>query len=362
MVTLIKEIFLKALTDVYQAVSENSPLPILLNFYMKQTETGLNISGTDLEIFVSETVPVLSADRLFEIAAPASKLVELIRLIQDDIITLNLDGDVLVIKTRNSNHRLKTFPANEFGIDWDAAKGKATLQSFEVKRLIELTAIAAATDAATGGVLLGVYLEADKDGLAAASADRYRYTIFRLETKSSPWHALVPAKQLVKLPRILGDEPVEIGLRSNLITFSSKNVVIGVTLLEGNFPNYKAFPFRHEKGGLRATVSTPMLLNASKQARLFVNEANSMALEFKGSLLHLSTDGNELGRSTIQVDISSSGSIKDLVVHCNPGYLCDILSTTSSPAQVTISMEHAEAPILIYWGEEFAHGIMPIKG
>src|ERR671918_369020 len=76
--TITREQLQEGLVAAAAAVPAKTTLPILANILLEATKDGIRLSGTDLDIAVSTTVPA-SVDQDGAITLPARKLVEIVR-------------------------------------------------------------------------------------------------------------------------------------------------------------------------------------------------------------------------------------------------------------------------------------------
>jgi DNA polymerase-3 subunit beta len=355
---IVREILLKVLTDVNQAISPNISLEILKNFHVSASSDGMRISATDLEISISENANVISCSEPFEVAIPAEQFFSLIKILQDDILTISLDGSILKIKTQHSNNKLRTIPADEFPVSWESGKPITSVITTEFKKMVSLVAIAASTDQAVGGMLMGVYLEAQGNKLVAVSTDRYRFSIYGMKCdKIKSWTAIVPAKQLMKAVKALTSENIVIGTEQNRVTLEDSNTIISITTLDGQYPNYKAFPMKYDESSLVATIPVASMLNACRQIGIFAGEKRTMKMSFSPLIVSL-TSYTETGASNVDIAIGSTGDLKEMDISCNPDLVAEILGTVEQ-SSVTFHLFKNTFPVLINSEGDFVHGIMP---
>ena len=76
--TITREQLQEGLVAVAASVPAKTTLPILSNILLEATKDGIRLSGTDLDISVSTTVPA-QVDQEGAITLPARKLVEIVR-------------------------------------------------------------------------------------------------------------------------------------------------------------------------------------------------------------------------------------------------------------------------------------------
>lgn len=354
---VVRELLLKILTNAGQAIGVSGVLPILRNFKFEASERGIEVSATDLEISITDKCPVISCSAPFAVAVPAEQLLGLLKVLNEDILTLAMDGNFLAVKTAGSSNRIKTIPVEEYHISWDVGKPVAKILAAELKKMVALVTLSALTEGTQEDVFVSVCFRATKNGpLVASATDRFRYSIYEVKCDcGKEWTALIPAKMLVKVAKVLAFEDVVVGLDDKKITFQCEGTTVSVQSMSGKYPDIDSFPRTYEEG-ICAVVPTASMVSACKQIGLFAGEHRLMVMDFSELFLGLSTS-SENGTSEINLSIGHKGTKQSMKIHCNPDYMADILQSVES-SSITMQMRDKHAPVLIT-SENFVHGIMP---
>jgi DNA polymerase-3 subunit beta len=112
--TITREQFQEGLQAVAGSVPTKTTLPVLSNILVEATHGGVRLSGTDLDIAVSTTVPA-SVDQEGSITVPARKLAEIVRELPNASIRITASGEQRVtIECGRSKFRLLGLPKDEF--------------------------------------------------------------------------------------------------------------------------------------------------------------------------------------------------------------------------------------------------------
>ncbi len=90
--TITREQFQEGLQAVSASIPTKTTLPVLSNVLLEATADGLRLSGTDLDIAVSTTVPA-SVDQEGAITLPAKKLSDIVRELPSAAIRLTSTGE-----------------------------------------------------------------------------------------------------------------------------------------------------------------------------------------------------------------------------------------------------------------------------
>ena len=135
--TITREQLQEGLVAVAAAVPAKTTLPILSNILLEATKDGIRLSGTDLDISVSTTVPA-QVDQEGAITLPARKLVEIVRELPSAAIRLTGAGEQRVtIECGRSRFRLLGLPRDERS-QRDGDSGSALLQHHRLSRHVQV--------------------------------------------------------------------------------------------------------------------------------------------------------------------------------------------------------------------------------
>src|ERR1051325_1274807 len=222
--TITREQLQEGLVAVAASVPTKTTLPVLSNILLEATRDGLRISGTDLDIAVSTTVPV-SLDQEGAITLPARKLVEIVRELPSAPIRLVASGEQRVsIECGRSKFRLLGLPREEFpafpGVKFDGGWRAAAK---ELQKLIAHVAFAASTEESRP-ILNGVLWELRPERMRMVATNGHRLARMDVPTPerqgASQADLIVPPKALEQIRRLFDtDETVEIAKSENHLGF-----------------------------------------------------------------------------------------------------------------------------------------------
>ena len=233
----------------------------LKNLLCRTTKDGLTLAATDLDLFISVTLPSDIVDVMEEgdVTIPAKKFLEALR---------EITGEVVVLETKKSGSQVKvtsgksSVSINCGGIppeDFPMPEGEIEFHSIKASTLADLinaTAYAMSNDSMRKN-LCGIYLEAfpsqpirmvatDGHRLVYANADLTDETSFTLKKG-----IIIPAKGINEIKRIVKDvksngggtegKTVLIGMQTegNMLVLKDGNTTVKVVLFDGPFPEYQ---------------------------------------------------------------------------------------------------------------------------
>src|SRR5207247_191004 len=172
--TITREQLQEGLRAVAAAIPAKTTLPVLANVLVEATKQGIRLSGTDLDIAVSTTVPA-EVDTDGAVTLPAKKLVDIARELPSGPVRVTAAGEARVgIECGRSRFKLlglpreefPSFPAVKFDGAWKAAAGV-------VHKLVGHVAFATSTEESRP-ILNGVLWELRPDRMRMVATNGHR--------------------------------------------------------------------------------------------------------------------------------------------------------------------------------------------
>ena len=325
--TITREQLQEGLVAVAASVPAKTTLPILSNILLEATKDGIRLSGTDLDISVSTTVPA-SVDQEGAITLPARKLVEIVRELPSAAIRLTASGEQRVtIECGRSRFRLLGLPREEFpafpSVKFD---GGWRTSSSELQKLITHVAFAASTEESRP-ILNGVLWELRPERMRMVATNGHRLARMDVPTPerqgASQADLIVPPKALEQIRRLFGtEEIVEIARSENHLGFRSNTTQIFTRLIEGPYPNYEqVIPRENDKV---ATADKSALTAALRRMSIVASDqTHRIRMGFANGSCKLSVQTPDLGEAQEELNVSYEGD--PLEIGFNAAYLLEIL-------------------------------------
>jgi DNA polymerase-3 subunit beta len=229
------------------AVEKKSSIPILSHFLVEAAGSGLQITGSDLELAArSSCIAKVKAEG--KAAVPARRPVEIIRSLPDGEIRFKgLESHWVQLTCQRSSFKLASMATDNFPALPELPKPAFTLPTDMLGGLIDRTMFASSQDEnrlSLNGVLLVLKPESANmvatDGHRLALAER-RQAVAGI---NSELRMLIPNKALRELRRILGEgaeeASVEIAKDDSHLFFSVGGRLLISRQLTGQFPLCRA--------------------------------------------------------------------------------------------------------------------------
>jgi len=241
--TITREQLQEGLVAVAASVPTKTTLPVLANILVEATKDGLRLSGTDLDIAVSTTVPA-SVDQEGSVTLPAKKLVEIVRELPSAAIRVTSSGEQRVtIECGRAKFRLLGLPREEFPA-FPAVKfdGAWKCLSSDLQKLIAHVAFAASTEESRP-ILNGVLWELRPDRMRMVATNGHRLARMDVPSKAGQGAGqadlIVPPKALDQIRRLFkAEDDIEIAKSENHLGFRNATTQVYTRLIEGPYPNY----------------------------------------------------------------------------------------------------------------------------
>ncbi len=221
--TITREQLSEGVSAVSAAVPSKTTLPVLANILLEATKDGLRLSGTDLDIAVSTTVPA-SVDQEGAITLPARKLQELVRELPSAGIRFTTQGEQRVtIECGRSKFKLLGLPREEFpAFPQVTFDGASRTTARDLQKLVAHVAFAASTEESRP-ILNGVLWQLTADRMRMVATNGHRLAKMEVPLQggtAQPAELIVPPKALEQFRKLFGaDDEIEIGRSDNHLGF-----------------------------------------------------------------------------------------------------------------------------------------------
>jgi len=342
----------RGLARVQGVVERRSTSPVLSHVLLAAGEDGLRVTATDTEVaFIGD----LSAnvEKKGELAVDANNLFQIIRSLTEPTVHMTLGaGQRLEIKSGQSFFRLPGVSAEEYpAIPAFNAQGVATMNTSVIRRLVEQSNFAVATDDSRYG-LNGAHVEEvnDEDGrrLRMVATDGHRLSAsegtYEGDLAITP-RMLIPRKALNVMRKLLDghDEGVEMAFGEGTIRLKRPGQTFWFRLLDGEFPDYQAVMPTECKH--KVLINCAVLGNALKRVGILIQERNrSVRFSFSDGTLEISANNADRGEVKEVVPVELEG--ESIEMGFNVRYLQDILSVLPGNT-VQLELSHTLGPCLI---------------
>ena len=326
--------FLQTIQAVIGVIERRQTMPILSNFHIEASETGLRMTGTDLELELVSHVQA-QVDQPGAITVPARKLFDICRgLPEGSVIRAELSEQKFIVRSGRSRFTLATQPASEFPTlgDIDSAD-RHSIPNLALRQVLNRTMFAMAQQDVRY-YLNGLLLALRHDRLRAVATDGHRLALSDVDVEleiSEERQVIVPRKGVLELNRLLSDEDetVSVSLTNNHLQVDLGTILFTTKLIDGRFPDYeKVVPAAGDK---LLTGDREVIRQALARAAILSNEKfRGVRLVLDPGLLKLQTENPEHEQAEEEIEVDYNGA--PLEIGFNVNYLLDALGVMEGDA------------------------------
>lgn len=328
-----REVLLGGVQRTLGIVDRRTTMPILNNVLLIAEGGQLRIVATDREIG-------LIADYEAEIVLPgeitlsARKLYEMIRELQgEDIHFKKDDSNWVQIACDRVSYKVAGIPAEEFpkvadddGMKFFKVKGHL------IGDMIKMTYFAMSTDESRVN-LNGVFMKAEKGEerttMTMAATDGHRLAFMSVEPEMETAAemekgVIIPRKGINEIRKMVenGEEEVEIGVRKGMCVVRKRSVVLKVSLVDAEYPDYRRVIPKDR--GMIVELDKDQMLRALRRMSVMSSE-RYMGVKIKlleGKMV-LNSTNPDLGEASEEIEVTYDDAAVE--VGFNVRYLMDVI-------------------------------------
>lgn len=324
---------LKQLTTVSGVIASNPIVPILENFLFEIEKESLTITASDLQNTMITKMAVESNES-GSVCVPAKILLETLRNLPEQPITVSIDADtyVITLRTSNGNYKLSGENATDFP-KVPAIKNatKVNLSTDLLSKAISTTIFATSTEDLRPA-MTGVYFQFNDTNLTFVATDGHRLVRYRRVDVAidNPTSIIIPKKALNLLKSTLPTENMAVEMEFNLSNayFSFGNTKLICRLIDERFPDYEnVIPLDNPN---KMTINRQEWLNTLKRISIYANKTtHQVRLKIAGSELQVSAEDLDFSNEANERLVCEFEG-EDLEIGFNAKFLVEMLNNLES--------------------------------
>jgi DNA polymerase-3 subunit beta len=262
------------------AISSNPVLPILEDFLFTVEGGNLTIASSNLELTVVTKLPV-NADKDGMIAIPAKILLDTLKALPDQPITIKVDDDArgVEIKSSYGKYKLAGDAPDDFPeVPAENEADTITLSAGNLLDAINRSVFAASNDELRLA-MTGVYVQVDFNKIIFVATDAHKlvkYTFSTIETDVAA-SFILPKKALTLLrSAIFNAEDVKISFDKKNAFFEFGDQRVICRLVDAKYPDYNAvIPVENPH---TLTLNRKDFQNSLKRIAIYANKTTNQVL------------------------------------------------------------------------------------
>ena len=354
--TLSKLDFVKSLSFIQNIVESKSTIPVLTNVLLEAKQGRLHLSGTDMDMTISDKIKIKNIEEEGTTCVPAHILYNVIKELSDDKpVNLSYDKNnkKLYVTSFKSKFTFSCLSKDDFPVlTTENYKISFLLKSSILKEMIDKTYFAISNEE-TRYYLNGIFFHTiklnNKFFLRSIATDGHR--LAQCETISPAaanniFSTIIPKKLIFELRKLIDEveNEIKIDLSERKIKFSFGETVLISKLIDGKFPDYEKVIPKDTKNSF--SIDRKIFLESiNRIATISSEKSKAIKLNLNRNKLTISANNLEEGGSGIEeIEINYNGPTLD--IGFNAGYLKEIIHQFNGK-EVTILFSDSTAPTII---------------
>lgn len=309
--TIDRPNFLKLLSTVSVAIGQKSPTPAFLNFKMEINENGLTVTGSDNDITIQSVLPFVKGEKTLisdytegSTLISAKYLIEIIRRLDSQNVTIEIIDDVIVQISDNKSHfQLNAMRSEEYpDLDLSISGETVVFKTEDFKKIVSQTAFAASTKEVRP-ILTAINFKSNEGNAEFVATDSYRLAkkLYSIDSANS-FEANIPVKVLNEVSKLLEDNEITLNIASNKVVFEFGNTKVFSRLINGDFPKTSRmipnnYPFVLQ-------VNSSKFIDAMQRVSLLAIERERIVkLSLDNDLVEISSKSEQIGSANEKVEL-----------------------------------------------------------
>jgi len=360
---------LRGVMAVAKAIPAKSALPILENFLFDLNGNTLEITASDTELTLRTQIEVESVAEEGRIAVPAKHMMDLLKELPDQPLTINTTSDSsFVCSWASGESTLPYFPAEDYP-EIAGTDETAVSLTFPAQSLVDgiASTIYATADDEIRPAMNGILFDIDVASTTLVASDSHKLICYTTaDVKASEKASFILHKKPAGILKAIIGKDIE----TVEILFDSKNAVFkfGLTtvicrLVVGKYPKYRDVIPQNNSNILK--IDRVQLLNTVRRVSVCANKAsNHIKLDLKPGSLEISAQ--DLGFSIAAYEkMQCQYDGESLTIGFKSPFIIEILSNMNCGEIVMKFLDSKRAALVVPAEEEEESGkicgiIMPI--
>lgn len=350
--------FTKAIQIAQKAISPRSTRQILEGILLKAEDNQITLISSDTEITIRTSIPAIVMEE-GEIVVNSRLFGDIIRKFDGEIIDINLIETEMNIKCENSNFNIQCLLPDEYPmlpLIYD--ENTFTISGHELSNAIKKTSFSALMDE-SGKSYTGVLMDLDGEKISFVALDGFRMALKTINKPNiSKVSAIIPARIINELIKIIDDEDVEVLISKNMALFKMKNTDVYTTLLSGEFFKYQNLV--KDSYATVCTVKRASLQSALERASLLTKEdrANLVKFDIEDGFIKISSN-SEIGNVEEIVEAEVEG--EKIRIAFNSRYLLDGIKILESEEIKLYFTDSVNPCIIREEDENYLYLVLPVR-
>ena len=351
-IAIAKSILENILIYVQPFLEKKDTSQITSHLLIEARNNEISVKATDYEIGLQIKINDVQIGEVGNVTANGKKLLDIVRILKDDTVTLETHHDTLHVNQGNSRFKLPTFASNEFP-SFPPFEGEANININAQTLIASLKKITPATDSNNPKFELnGSLIDIKNDHINFVATDTRRLAVVNIENQSARELAIiVPKKAVVEIQKLFFDD-IKIIYDETYLIITSARFSFFTKLINGKFPDYtRIIPKEIE---FRLNLPKSDIITAIKQIRTTSNDMK-ITIEANRILFESLSDENIEAKTEITMQTEMQEPFSFAV---NSTYILDFLAQIEK-SDFELQLNKPNLPFVLQ-SDNFKTIVMPI--
>ncbi len=324
-ITINKSVLETVLVNIQPYLEKKDLSQITSHVILIVKENILEIKATDYEIGLTYQTNLIKILDEGLATANGKKLLDIVKSLKDEDLTLETIRDYLYIKQKNSKFKLPMYNPEEFPefpniLD----KPKFDINSTNLVRAIKKIAPAIDTNNPKFE-LNGALIDIKEGFINLVATDTKRLALMKLETEPTEnFSLIIPKKAIMEIQKLFFDD-IEIFYDETTLITKSNNFQFFTKLINGKFPDYDRIIPKEIR--YRIQLSKEKMVDSIKKIAILSNE---IKLTFKPEKIVFESLNEDNIEAKTEIEFIT-GLSEDIFLGLNSRFILDFLSNIEDP-------------------------------
>lgn len=348
---IAKNIFENIISSMQPFLEKKDSSAITSHIYLEVANSKLILKATDYEIGLESFVNEIEENEDGKATVNGSNLLGIIKRLKGENISIETEGNNLIIKQKKSTFKLPMYDANEYP---NLNMGNQ-LKKLEISTVNLINSIRKITPAIDNNnpkfELNGALIDIKSSKINFVATDTRRLAISHLQNISNDEsQIIIPKKAIIEIQKLFLDDAIISYDETNLVVQTEKTKFF-TKLINGKFPDYE----RIIPSNLKYNLSLPKNILV-ESIKLVTSLFSNIKISFKPNLIIFeSLDDETESKTQIDLDLNIQNEFHLAV---NAKYMLDFLSM-SNHENITIGFNESNLPFYLE-DDKFYTIVMPI--
>lgn len=336
-----------ALQRVRSVILSRSSLPILGNALLTTDATGLTITATNLDQWLSLLIPCeVTEDG--STTLPHARLLLAASHMVGNVSCVTDAKHVSALAANGASVRLNGLSPDEFPSVEKVTGTNLILPIADLQKWLSRTVLFASVPAQSRFQLEGVFMGSDMGRMVMVATDGRRMLCARTEIAINDLSAILPTTAVKALLGMEDDGDVALLISGSALQAKGNAWTLQTKLIEASYPNWKQSMPVHEEFQKEITMDRSAILDALGTVGVTMDDrSRKLTVHAHNGSVMLENETAEIGKTSVELERKNKGA--EFKFQVDPRFFADAIRVCDNP-EVTICEEGERSALIIKEG------------